>query len=116
MRINMSSRELRAALAPFETTASSLRAYWENQDKRVQLVALRAVIDTGDGLADELAHPEYDHARAVTLSRQLFDAGLALLDVIDEELAAKSDVDAGLRETRGAALTFMETVARYTSP
>ena len=107
MRIDLSSRELRDALDPFVHATSDLSTGWDG--KTVQLAALRRFIDTVDDLADELAHPEYRHGRAVDLARTMFDAGLALIAIFDE---APDET----RAARGAALTFLETIARYLSP
>src|SRR6185436_3623193 len=94
-------------LEPFVHAASPLSTLWDGKD--VQSLALRRFIDNVDDLADELAHPEYRHARAVELSRAMFDAGLALIEIFDEDATET-------RVARGAALTFLETIARYTSP
>jgi hypothetical protein len=113
MRINMSSRELRGALSTFIAASNDLHTTWDA--KLVHATALRAFIDTAKDLADELEHPEYDHARATRLARELFDAGLALVKIVDEELANTADV-APLRAGRCAALAMMQTIAGYLSP
>jgi hypothetical protein len=72
---------------------------------------------TADLLVWELGHPEYIHAQAIHLVRELFDAGAALLDVIAEEQRTFGDrTPPSLREGRGALLTFLETVASYLNP
>jgi hypothetical protein len=45
----------------------------------------------------------------------MFDAGLAFVAILDEERLAVTST-CTLLDARGAALTFMETVARYLSP
>lgn len=113
MRIDMSSRELRGALVTFNAASEDLHTSWEA--KLVHVTALRAFVDTTKALADELEHPEYDHARATRLARELFDAGLALVKIVDEELANTADT-APLRAGRSAALGMMQTIAGYLSP
>jgi hypothetical protein len=115
MRINMSSRELRSALATFSAAASALTAHWEAEDKLVQLVAYRVLTSCAEDLAVELEHPEYEHARAARLARELFDAGIAVVEIIDEDLRGTVS-PSELRVVRGATLGFMETVAMYLSP
>src|SRR5688572_32226364 len=113
MRINMSSRELRSTLASFIAASKDLHTSWDA--KVVHMTALCALVDTAKDLACELEHPEYDHARATRLARELFDAGLGLVKIVDEELANTADV-AVLRAGRIAALAMMQTIAGYLSP
>ena len=115
MRINISSRELRSALALITDVSSPLVSRWQDEHKLVQYVAYRAFTDGTGELADELEHPDYEHARAVRLAREMFDAGIAVVEILDEELRNTADTT-DLRRVRGAVLAFMETIASYLSP
>ncbi len=115
MRINISSRELRDARSHFIAVAAPITSSWEHHDKLVQLVSYRAFSDTIEELAAELEHPEYDHVRAVRLARQMFDAGLAFVEILDEERLSVTSA-CTLLDARCGALMFMETVAKYLSP
>ena len=115
MRINISSRELRAARCAFTEASRPLLDLWDDV-KPVQIAAHTLFTTTADQLAWELEHPEYVHAQAIHLVRELFDAGLALLDIIEHELRAFARRPPALLVARGAALTFMETIASYLSP
>jgi hypothetical protein len=115
MRINISSRELRAAHSRFIAGATPVAAAWQHHDKLVQFVSYRAFSDVIEELAAELEHPEYDHLRAVRLARQVFDGGLAFVQLLDEERTFVTST-CTLLDARSAAVVFMETVASYLSP
>ena len=116
MRINISSRELRAARCAFSEASRPLLDLWDDV-KPVQMAAHLLFTNTADHLVFELEHPEYVHAQAIHLVRKLFDAGLALIDIIEQERRAFGDrPPPALVIARGATLTFMETIAQYLSP